>query len=178
MIDFDKLDKKTKYLGLQYSERSFIAKQIKRFSKCYAPNSEKIPIHVFALVYRLDEWWVYESHSDSNKNYGVPSGVRRYKKDIWLKIEKHQEEFEAYPLNIDFKSLEHYIGMPYSIGDIKSLLHAALHHSNGKQKDKKGLICSEYLALCYPDICRYFDLPAHCITPAHFQRYIEEKGIK
>ena len=74
MIDFEKLDKNKTYLGLQYGT-SLIAKQIKRFSKDYAPDSKEIPTHVLAFVYRLGEWWIYESHADTNKDLGVPSGV-------------------------------------------------------------------------------------------------------
>ena len=62
MIDFEKLDKKRIYLGLQYGE-GLISKEIRKYSKCYAPNSERIPTHVLAFVYKLDEWWVYESHA-------------------------------------------------------------------------------------------------------------------
>ena len=82
MIDFTTLDKTKTYLGLQYGT-SLIAQEIKRYSKCYAPNSEDIPTHVLALVYREKagkDWWIYESHTDSHKNLGIPSGVRRYKK--------------------------------------------------------------------------------------------------
>jgi hypothetical protein len=172
MIDFEKLDKRKTYLGLQYGT-SLIAKQIKRFSKCYAPDSKEIPSHVLAFVYRLGEWWIYESHADGNKDLGVPSGVRRYKLSVWLQIEKNtQNQFKAVPFKINFKSLEHYIGLPYGTGDIKELLKAALFHSNGKQKDRKGLICSEYIALCAPYVSEFYNLPAYCITPAHFEDYL------
>lgn len=174
MIDFEKLDKHKTYLGLQYGT-SLIAKQIRRFSKDYAPDSKEIPTHVLAFVYRLGEWWIYESHSDGNKDLGVPAGVRRYKLSVWLEIEKNtQNQFKAVPFDFDFKTLEHYIGQPYGVGDIRSLLKAAIFHSNGKQKDRKGLICSEYLALCAPCVAEFYNLPAYCITPAHFQDYIEK----
>lgn len=57
---------------------SLIAKKIRKYSKSYAPNSKVIPTHVFALVFRLGEWWVYESHAKGFKKLGVPEGVRRY----------------------------------------------------------------------------------------------------
>lgn len=174
MIDFEQLDKRKTYLGLQYGT-SLIAKQIKRFSRSYAPDSKEIPTHVLAFVYRLGEWWIYESHADGHKDLGVPAGVRRYKLDVWLKIEKNtQNQFKAIPFDIDFKTLEHYIGQPYGVGDIRSLLKAAIFHNNGKQKDRKGLICSEYIALCAPYVPEFYNLPAYCITPAHFQDYIEK----
>lgn len=172
MIDFEKLDKNKTYLGLQYGT-SLIAKQIKRFSKCYAPDSKEIPTHVLAFVYRLGEWWIYESHADANKDLGVPSGVRRYKLSVWLEIEKNtQNQFKAVPFDIDFKKLENYIGQPYGVGDIRNLLKAAIFHNNGKQKDRKGLICSEYIALCAPYVPEFYNLPAYCITPAHFEDYL------
>ena len=74
--------------------------------------------------------------------------------------------------------LEKNIGFPYGTGDIESLLRAAIFHRNGKQKDRPGLICSEYIALCSEDIQKFCNLPAWCITPAHFQHYIDTKGIK
>ncbi|MDD3238213.1 MAG: hypothetical protein PHV37_08980 [Candidatus Gastranaerophilales bacterium] len=178
MIDFENLDKSRIYLGLQYGQNSIIAKEIRRFSKCYAPNSKDIPTHTLAFVYRLNSWWIYESHAKGYKALGVPEGVRRYKLNIWNHIEeKSLNEFKAFPLDIDFENLEHYIGMPYGIGDIKSLLRASIFRNNGKQKDRQGLICSEYIALCYPTICKFYNLPAYCITPAHFQNYLEVNEI-
>lgn len=173
MIDFEKLDKRRIYLGLQYGE-GFISKKIRKYSKCYAPKSAKVPTHVLAFVFKLGEWWVYESHATGFKKLGVPAGVRRYTVEKWKIAEEHaQEQFVAVPLKIKFKDLEKYIGQEYGGGDIRNLLKAALFHSNGKQKDRDGLICSEYIALCFNPICKYYDLPAWCITPAHFQDYID-----
>ena len=178
MIDFETLDKKKTYIGLEYGT-SFIANQIRKFSKCYAPNSKEIPTHVFVLRYRYGSWWVYESHAKGYTDLGVPKGVRRYKVDIWQQVEKGaQKNFKAYEQNVNRKKLEEYIGLPYGIGDIKILLHASIHKNNGEQKDGKGFICSEYVAHCYSKICKYYKLPEYCITPAHFQNYFEVKGIK
>lgn len=174
MIDFEKLDKRRIYLGLQYGE-GLISKKIRKYSKCYAPNSERIPTHVLAFVYKLGEWWVYESHANGFKKLGIPAGVRRYTVEKWKIAEKKtQEQFVAVPLKIKFKELEKYIGLTYGVGDIRNLLKAALFHNNGKQKDREGLICSEYISLCFPDICKAYNLPAWCITPAHFQDYIDK----
>ena len=157
----------------------FDCKKIRKYSKSYAPNSKDIPTHVFALVFRLGEWWVYESHAKGFKKLGIPEGVRRYTINKWFEIEKNtQNEFKLYPLKLNFKTLEKNIGFPYGTGDIRSLLLAAIFHRNGKQKDRPGLICSEYIALCSEDIRKFCNLPAWCITPAHFQHYIDTKGIK
>jgi len=180
MINFDLLDKNRIYLGLQYGN-SKIAKEIKRFSKRYAPNSKHIPTHVCAFVYRKDlgVWYVYESHLKGCGKHGVPSGVRRYSLEKWLQIEaKALKEFKAIPLDFNFIELEDIVGHRYGKGDIMSLMLAAIKRNNGAQKDRKGFICSEYLAIAYPAICKFFDnLPPWCVTPAHFQNYIESKGL-
>lgn len=171
MIQFEKLDKHKTYLGLEYGE-SFISKQIERFTAQYAPYALNIPSHAFALVYKFGEWWIYESHATAKK--GLPAGVRKYKQSKFEEIEKSKlTRFCSYPLRLNKRELEIHLGEPYGYGDIKSLCHAALHKSNGEQKDSEGLICSEYIALAYPRICKFFKLPAWCITPAHFQNYIE-----
>ena len=174
----EKLDKTKTYLGLQYGT-SLIAKKIKKYSKCYAPDSDNIPTHVLAIVYRENAgntWWIYESHADAHKKLGIPAGVRRFKKDKWLEVEKDtQNEFECVELDLNFETLEEHIGEQYGTGDIAALMRAAILNRNGKQKDRNGLICSEYIALAYPKICEYYDLPPHCITPAHFQEYIDKE---
>lgn len=176
MFNFEELDKRRTYIGLQYGT-SFIAKKIKKYSKEYAPNSKEIPTHVFALKYRYGSWWIYESHMDGHIKKGVPSGVRRYKAEIWQQIE-NESEFKIFPMKFSIKKLEDYIGQPYGKGDIKELMKASIFKTNGKQKDRDGLICSEYLALCNDEICKYYNLPAWCITPAHFQNLIDAFGIE
>lgn len=179
MIDFELLDKKRIYLGLQYGT-GVIAKKIVKYSKCYAPNSKEIPTHVLALVYRkeLGDWWIYESHLDGHAKLGIPSGSRRFSRVKWLDVEgKKLNEFVAIPMDIDFKQLEYWVGYKYGKGDIAELMRVGLIGKNGNQKDRSGLICSEFIALAYPCIGKYFNLPHWCITPAHFQRYIEDKGF-
>ena len=176
MFNFDNLDKRRTYIGLQYGT-SFIAKQIKKYSQEYAPDSKDIPTHVCGLKYRYGTWWIFESHAKGYKNLGVPQGVRRIKREIWEQIE-NKSEFRVYPLKLSVRKLEDYIGQQYGKGDIKELLKASLFKKeNGTQKDRDGLICSEYMALCNNDICKYYGLPAYCITPAHFQNYFEKNGI-
>ena len=175
MFNFDLLDKKKTYIGLQYG-KTFIAKQIQKFSKEYAPNSKEIPTHVLGLKFRYGTWWIFESHAKGFKKLGVPAGVRRMKRELWEQIED-KNEFCVYPMKLKVRSLESYIGQPYGMGDIKALMKASIFGTNGKQKDRDGLICSEYMALCNDKICKYYNLPAYCITPAHFQNYFDEKGI-
>lgn len=176
MIEFELLDKNKTYLGVQYGE-GFISKKIRKYSKMYAPNSKQIPTHVLALVYENDSWYIYESHARGFKDLAIAAGVRRFTAEKWKIAESEaQEQFFAYELVIDKKTLKKHLGEPYSLGDIRSLFFAALLHRNGKQKDREGLICSEYMALCYPDICETYALPAWCITPAHFQDYFDNKG--
>ena len=170
MIVFDKLDKRSKYCLLEYGT-GFVAKQIKKFSKEYCPNVKEIPTHVAMAVYRLGAWWIYESHAKANKELGIPSGVRRYKADKWLEIEK-PEKFKAFKVKLDFKQMEEHIGECYGMGDIKALMHAAIHHSNGQQKDRKGLMCCA-------DLRKFFkNLPCWCITPAHIQYYMIQTNNK
>lgn len=172
----NKLDTKKTYIGLQYGT-SAIAKKIKKYTQQYCPDSEQVPTHVLALVFRLGEWWVYESHLKGHKKLGIPSGVRRYKLSIWLDIEK-VNEFKFYEAKVSLKKLEEYIGLPYGTGDILNLLKAGIFKNNGRQKDKFGLICSEYIALCMPSIRKYLSLNAWCITPAHFKKYFDDLGVE
>ena len=173
MIHFDKLDKKSTYLATQCGE-GLISKKIRKYSKDYAKNSIRIPTHVLGLIFEEGEWHIYESHMRGFKEIGIPSGVRRMSVNVWKIIEETcLDQFEAHKLKLNPEELKKHLGEPYSLGDIRSLLHAALFHTNGKQKDRKGLICSEYMALCFPEICKKYNLPAWCITPAHFQDYFD-----
>lgn len=179
MINFDNLDKNIKYIALQFSTKSLVAKKIIKYSKCYCQGSKQVPTHILALSYENGTWWIYESHAKGCKALGIPSGVRRYKADKWLVLEmKNLDEFKAYALDLDLDKLGEYVGYPYGLGDIKELMKAGLFHTNGKQKDRKGYICSEYIALCYPQICEFYSLPAHCITPAHFKDYLDRHNIE
>jgi len=174
-IKLSKLDKEKTYIGLQYDTKSFVTKQIVKFSKNYAPNSKEIPCHVLMLKYHSQKWWVYESHINGKTEKGMPAGVRRYPLQKWEQIEKkHKDGFKFYELELNRNAMEEYIGYNYGVGDIKALFKAWLCKNNGKQKDYKGYICSEYFALCHNKICEYYKLPPHCITPAHIQRYLEE----
>lgn len=176
MFDFESLNKCKMYVGLQYGT-SFVAKQIRKFSKEYAPESKEIPTHVCALKYRYGTWWIFESHIKGNDKLGIAKGVHRIKQEIWEKVE-NKSEYKVFPMSFSIRKLEDYIGQPYGKGDIKELMKASIFHNNGRQKDRDGIICSEYLALCNDKICKYYNLPAWCITPAHFQNYIDKKHIQ
>lgn len=172
----NELDKTKTYIGLQYG-KSLISKEIVKYSKEYAPNSKKIPSHVMSLVYNLGHWWAYESTHSAVEKYFIPAGVRHYPAEIWEQIE-NLKEYAFYEIPLDIERLEYFIGYPYGVGDIKELLLASIRNSNGKQKDHPGLICSEYQSLAYPTITDYYKLPAHCITPAHWQNYVDTLGIQ
>lgn len=180
MIDFDSLDKNKTYIGLQYGE-GFISKKIRKYSKRYAKNSERIPTHVLAFVYENDGWKIYESHARGFKNLEIAAGVRRMTLEQWQKAEAETlDQFIAVEMPLNLDVMKKHLGEAYSLGDIRSLFLAAIFHRNGKQKDRDGLICSEYMALCYPPICEKYNLPPWCITPAHFQDYIDcsKGGVK
>jgi len=176
MFNFEQLDKRKTYVGLQYGT-SFIARQIRRFSKEYAPKSKEIPTHVCGLKYRFGTWWIFESHIKGNDKLGIAKGVHRIKREVWEQVED-KNEYNIFPMSLSIKKLEDYVGQPYGHGDIKELMKASLFNSNGKQKDRDGIICSEYIALCNNKICKYYNLPAWCITPAHFQNYFDKNGIQ
>ena len=175
-VCFDKLDKKKTYIGLQYGT-GLISKQIIKLTKPFAPKSKKIPSHVLGLKYRYGSWWIFESHAKGDKKLGIPEGVRRCKKVLWDKIEP-VNNFAFYEMKLNIPQLEEYIGQQYGVGDIESLMKACLLKSNGKQKNREGMICSEYMALCNKEVCKYFDLPAHCITPAHYQNFFDENKYR
>jgi len=176
MIDFSKLNKNKTYIGLQYGE-GLISKKIRQYSKDYAKNSKKIPTHVLGLVFEEGEWHIYESHARGFKTIEIPSGVRRMGVEVWKIIEGNSlNQFVAIEHKLHPLELKKHLGEPYSLGDIRSLLHAAIFHSNGKQKNRNGLICSEYMALCSGEICKAYNLPAWCITPAHFQDFFDKEG--
>jgi hypothetical protein len=165
------------YCGLQYG-KSFIAKEIIKYSKEYAPDSKEIPTHVLALIYRFGKWWVFESHSDPVTDFDIPAGVRHYTLDKWLQFE-HVEEFKFFPLEVEESKLEEYIGHKYGMCDIFALMKAAKLNTNGKQKDYKGDICSAFFAHGCLKIQEYYkNLPEWCITPAHIQNYLDKVGVK
>lgn len=176
MFNFDKLDKKKTYVGLQYGT-SIISKQIRKLTKSFAPNSKEVPSHVLGLKYRLGTWWIFESHAKGDRKLGITDGVRRCKKEVWDKVET-KNNIKFYPMKLNEFKLEDYIGQQYGVGDIESLMKACIINKNGKQKDREGIICSEYMALCNDEIQKFYNLPPHCITPAHFQNYFDTKKIQ
>ena len=179
MINFDKLDKNKTYVCLEYGVGK-ISKIIQKYSKEYCYDME-VPSHVFALVYdnRVKDWLIYESHMQGNKVGMLPSGVRKYYRVILEKVLPHVIlHSDVYQLTLDTNQLEKLIGKPYGVGDIFALMNASKHHSNGKQKNRIGYICSEYIASAFPCICYHFNLPPHCITPSHFLRFVLDKDIE
>lgn len=178
MIDLDKLDKRRTYIVLEYGTGA-ISKIIQKLTEDFCKQAKQVPSHVLALVYEDKIWRVYESHMKPEKDFDLPSGVRTYEFDTFAKaFPKIVKKGEVYQIRFNKKKLKNLLGQPYGMGDIEALLRASIFNRNGKQKDRKGLICSEYLADCYAKIRKYFYLPAHCITPAHWLRYILEKRIE
>ena len=164
------------YVGLQFG-KSLIAKKINSLTKVYYPDVKERATHVIALIYHNRKFFVYESTIASNAKYGLNSGARHYTFRKFLELE-NIDEYVFYPIGFDLEVLDERLGEQYAFASIKDLMLAGVFNKNGKQKDRTGVICSEYLALAYKDICKYFNLPAYCITPAHWQRYCEEKTLE
>lgn len=178
MIDFSLLNPNKTYICLEYGVGK-ISKIIQKYTKEYCYDLE-VPSHVFALVYddKVKDWLIYESHMQGNKVGMLSSGVRKYYRVILQKVLPHVIlHSNVYEVTLDIPQLEKLIGKPYGVGDILKLMKAAKFHSNGKQKNVYGYICSEYIATAFPCICFYYNLPPHCITPAHFLRFFLDKGI-
>ncbi len=175
---FKNFDKTKTYIGLQFGT-SLIAKKIAKYSKIYCPNSDKVPTHIIALVYRFDDWFIYESTHTARLELGLNSGCRHYKQDKFKLVEKDAiNEYKFYQIDLDFKVLDELLGEQYAMKSIKDLMLASLHRNNGKQEDRQGLICSEYIARAFYPIKEYFELPAWCITPAHWYKYVLDNKIK
>jgi hypothetical protein len=178
----DILNTSKTYIGLEYGT-GLIGKKIAQYTKEYAPDLKEVPSHVLALVYRGDlepaGWWVYESHLKGYNDYSIPSGCRHYPLEVWEAIEAQNiDDFRFYELDFNTWSLERDLGQPYGIREITALLRANLFNREGKQSDKKGIICSEYLARAHKGICKHFNLKEWCITPAHWAQYLYDKEIE
>ena len=76
-IILDNLDKRRSYLCLE-TGRSAISKQIQKLTKQFVEDGlkDKVPSHIFMLVYEKPDWIIYESHMRPIKEYNIPSGVR------------------------------------------------------------------------------------------------------
>lgn len=174
---FENFDKTKTYIGLQFGT-SLIAQKIKKYSKIYCPHVEEIPTHIIALRYMFNDFYVYESTHTARLELGLNSGVRHYKQDKFKILEKNAlDMYKFYQLDLDTQVLDELLGEQYAMASIKDLMLAGIHHNNGKQKDRQGYICSEYIASAYYPIRQYFNLPAWCITPAHFMKYIIDNNI-
>lgn len=175
-IILDNLDKRKSYVCLE-TGTSAISRQIQRLTKQFVGEElrNNIPSHVFMLVYEKPYWVIYESHMSPRKSYDIPSGVRRYSAMYPFVLNVLQRSW-AFPVKINRTIMRSHLGEPYGVKDILELAKVCLiTHDNGSQVDKPGLICSEYAALCYPKIMKDLNLPAHCITPAHWLGYLSSK---
>ena len=175
-IILENLDKRRSYLCLE-TGRSAISKHIQRLTKQFVSKElrDKVPSHVFMLVYEKPYWVIYESHMKPIKEFGIPAGVRCYKADLPF-VSDVLCRTVCFPLRINKKLAKKYLGYPYGVRDILELARVCLiTHDNGTQPDRAGLICSEYAALCYSKIMKDLNLPAHAITPAHWLQYLSSK---
>lgn len=170
------------YLVLSYGTGQS-SKRVIELTKKYAPNSKRVPSHVCAIVPNLGHRWIFEAHNKPCRQFNIPAGVRHTKVEVWEKVEPRiPENYCIVPMSFDLLKLEELIGQPYSTLEIFDHGVARVFDTNGKQKDRNGFICSEYLALCQkkidgiPLITEQFNLPAHCITPAHWQAYVDVFG--
>ena len=175
-IILENLDKRRSYVCLE-TGRSVISRQIQKLTKQFVDEElrDKVPSHIFMLVYEKPDWVIYESHMQPIKDFGIPSGVRCYKASLPF-VEDVLRRSIGYPLRINKRTLKECLGEPYGVRDILELAKVCLiSHNNGEQPDRVGLICSEYAALCYPKISEHFNLAPHCITPAHWLQYLYSK---
>ena len=175
-IILENLDKRRSYLCLE-TGRSAISRQIQRLTKQFVDEElrDKVPSHVFMLIYEKPDWIIYESHMQGIKEFDIPSGVRSYKADLPF-VEDILRRSIGFPLRINKKLAKKYLGEPYGVRDIFELAKVCLiSHNNGEQPNREGLICSEYAALCYPKIMQDLNIPAHCITPGHWLQYLSSK---
>lgn len=176
IIDLAKLDPQKTYVGMQYGIDK-TAKGIQICTQKYCPDSE-VPSHVFSLVNENGEWYIYQSNGHATPTLGASAGVNKTRAVDWIALAKNQvKRFETYEFPVDRTVLQNHMGEGYGKGDIVNLLKAFLFNSNGQQGDAPGLICSEYIALSSPEIQSFYNLPAWCITPAHFKNYVLTNGI-
>ena len=172
-IILDNLDKRRSYLCLE-TGRSAISRQIQKLTKQFVDDGlkDRVPSHIFMLVYEKPDWVIYESHMQPIKDFDIPSGVRCYKANFPF-VDEVLRRSVCFPLRINKRILKEHLGEPYGVRDILELAKVCLiSHNNGEQPDREGLICSEYAALCYPKIMEDLKLPAHAITPAHWLGYL------
>lgn len=175
-IILENLDKRRSYVCLE-TGRSAISRQIQRLTKQFVDEElrEKVPSHVFMLVYEKPDWIIYESHMSPRKDFDIPSGVRRYPAMYPFVLDVLQRSV-AFPVKINRATMRKHLGESYGVKDILELAKVCLiTHDNGTQPDREGLICSEYAALCYPKITKDLNLPAHAITPGHWLGYLYSK---
>lgn len=166
------------YIGLQFGN-SLIADKIAKYSKVYYPNSDKTATHVVGLVFLNGKWFIYESTHTPRPELGLNGGARHMNLNKFKELEKDNLNlYEFYEVKLDKIKLDELLGEQYAMQSIKDLMLAGILKNNGKQKDRTGVICSEYMALANNDICNYFNLPAYCITPQHWYRYVRENNCK
>lgn len=156
-------------------------------TKLIRPDREsQIATHVFALYKNK----VFESHFCVEKNGLARTGVMEWTFDNWLKYSNKNNQFFYFPYaGLSLELLEFWVrnNPGYGKMNIAQLLARDLFDkfltlplSDSRDKDK-GLICSEYLAICdeSQEILRFGEknsnefimLKPHLIKPIHWQAW-------
>ena len=175
-IDFNSLDKQKTYVGLQYGP-GISSKIIRLFTRQYCPNHD-IPIHVFCFANNGEDWLIYQSCYRANPRLGTFPGASKSKAEEWaISRRNHRKKCEVFEVDVNIAPLEENIGVKYGLKDVLKLGKAILLGRNGKQQDSPGVLCSEYIALGIDNICKFYNIPSWCITPAHFKDYFIQNGI-
>jgi hypothetical protein len=179
MLDVNVLDKNLTYAGYQIGQGA-IATAIQRISRNIL-NADlplnNISSHVFALIYKDCDWWIYESHL----RWG---GVKKLLFKDWIKDEKPENNF-VFPIPICVDTLELYakFNPGYSLGEIGEIAFSDISKYN-VEKDAPGLICSEYIALAIAnhEPCFKFDVAPCKTIPLHIQmldnQFNKNKGMQ
>lgn len=176
IVDLTKLDPQKTYVGMQYGVDG-TAKGIQICTQKYCPDSE-VPTHIFSLVNEKGKWVIYQSNGHATPALGTSAGVNRSNAADWIGLAKNQvKRFEIYEMPLDRSVLHSHMGERYGSGDLVNLFKAFLFNCNGSQGDAAGLMCSEYVALSNPNIQEFYNLPAWCITPAHFKNFVLQNNI-
>lgn len=177
MIKLKNLDKTKTYCVYQIGT-GVISKKIQEKSLKDAKllhfdiDLELIATHISMLVFRENDWYIYESHAKTN-------GVHRELFSSWMIREKPEQVF-CFQYDVNICILDYYVKFNpgYSLLDIARL---AIDDIAEKDlfNDNPGLICSEYFAVgtipTQCNICYVYNKPKHLIKPIHAQMLDKER---
>ena len=176
-IYLNQLDKTKTYACCQIGN-DLIAKSIQTLSKKETDlPTNQISSHVFALVYKDNDWYVFQSHLDNKGCVKLLYSDWQKQKDNY----KCENSCFARELNVDV--LEFWanplFNMGYGVFDIAELAIEELTKINFHH-DISGMICSEYLALADKGfkICYDYKLKPCKVKPIHWQLELMKEGSK